>query len=246
MKISIIAALIPCLAMAAPIETRDSAQNVVVKNIDVESLLTGHKLQVSDGAFHIFAFDKQTKITNPDEPPVKDFHFPAQDGKLSVYDGTGQMAGVISANQDKGFDISLDNVWLAKQSTQPVPKLRAPYGEKSISKRGLNFGKMSSRIGKFGGGTGASNQLAFQLGVMVGEWLWGTNDKRDDSGETLLLPIFVQGPGVTFESFLGLGGITQTDNVIKLADFGTVFVDIDNVVDFYDCDLCQLPTSSSN
>lgn len=245
MKFALVSALIPCLSLASPIENRDVTQNFVLKNIEVETLLTGAGLLYTKGTYDIMALDRQNKTSlSSDNVPVQELKFPSQDGKLTVLDGTGKLIGTITPNQNSGFDMSFESSWLSIESLQAIPKLRSPYGSNEIAKRAPSLKNMSSRIGRYSGrGTGYGNQIAFQLGMMLGDWLFG---KRDDSEETLLLPIFVQGPGVTFESFLGLGGINFSGKAISLASFGTVFVDIDNVVDFYDCDFCQFPTSSSN
>lgn len=241
MKFSIAAALIPCLTLASPIETRDTNQNFVLKNIDFESLLTGADLLYDKGMYNIYALDIQNQTSFTGDAVVQQYEFPSTDGKLTVLDGAGKLVGTIAPSQNNTFDMSFEGAWLSNVTLDALPKLRSPYGSDDLAKRGPSLRGMSSRIGRFSG-TGMGNQVAFELGVMLGEYLFG---KRDDLDDAMLLPIYVQGPGVTFESFLGLGDIKYSGSAITLAGFGAVFVDIDDLVDFYDCDLCQLPTSSS-
>lgn len=67
--------------------------------------------------------------------------------------------------------------------------------------------------------------------------------KRDDSAK-LFLPVFVQGTGVTFASALGLDEVIFNGDAIVLAGSGDLFMDVDNVIDYQNCALCNLPTSS--
>lgn len=244
MKFAAVAALIPCLALASPIAARDASQSVVLKNVEMETFLTGSNLTFNDGKYNVLAVNKANKLTETGDFAMETFLFPATNGKLTVYDGTGQLVGNIVPNQNSGFDFNFESKWLTVQADEPFPKLGFPYGSEDLAKRRLSLGITGARFGRyFGGGPGArGGQLSVQIGILISDWL---NSKRDDSDDTLLMPIFVQGPGVTFESFLGLGGITYSGKTITLAGFGTVFIDIDNVVALYDCDLCHLPTSSA-
>lgn len=243
MKFLAVAVLIPCLALASPIETRDIPQNVVLKNIEVETLLTGSSLTYNNGNYDILAVSKSRNVTASGDFVTEKFLFPATSGKLTVYDGTGQLVGNIVPNQNSGFDLNFESKWLSVQADEALPKLRFPYGSEDLIKRHLSLGLIGYRIGRYSGGPGSrGNEFAVQLGILIKNWIF---DERDDSGASLLTPIFVQGPGVTFESFLGLGGIDYSGKTINLVGFGTVFVDIDDVVDLYDCDFCQFPTSSS-
>lgn len=70
--------------------------------------------------------------------------------------------------------------------------------------------------------------------------------KRDASVDNqLLVPIFIQGPGVTFEGFLGLDQIVYDGAAIQDIGDADIYVDIDSVVSFEQCALCLLPISSS-
>lgn len=66
----------------------------------------------------------------------------------------------------------------------------------------------------------------------------------DDSIEELYIPVYVEGPGITFESLLLLSDVTFDSEGYFYEIRGTdLFIDDDGYIDFEDCEMCNFPTS---
>lgn len=244
------------MAYAAPLWVRETIQNIVISDIGLESLVSGASLEYGNGTYGIYAIntDDSSNSTESDSEPsfslsFDRLQFPAEDGVLTVYDGEGNLVGTVMPGLKTGFDFSFDDNWIQNSTFETYPNIRPSYGSDIVdgkSKRAVQLRNPGNRIGKFGG-LGRNGETAIIIGDMIGDWLGDLIfSKRDeDSSDKFLLPVFVQGPGVTFTSLLGLEGIIYSEGLIKLVNSAALFLDVDDVIDYYDCEFCLLPTSSS-
>lgn len=271
MKLSTIAAAIP-VALAAPIETR--SEGLVLNNLGLFSLVTEVDLQYDDGFYNIFAIDDNSNKTITTDGSSTDglekMKFPAPGGVLTVLDGAGKLVGTIFPASNN-FGISFDDDWIANPFQDTIPQVVEGDGveklnEVSKAKRAKVVKPKVPKMKKFGrggGGRGKAFAKLFQTVVeIIGNKLKGksleepedpseqtkrgdtlSEVKRDDDNQ-IFMPVLVQGPGVTFASLLGLDQVIYDGDAITLIADGDIFIDIDNVVDFKNCTICNFPTSS--
>lgn len=246
-----ISVLLPYLTAAFPIlERDDAATGPTIQNIDLSSLVSGDSLEYTDGMYNIYAlFDNLTFGAHDDEfvPALKKLSFPVNDGKLVVKDGTGSLVGYVTPGSQGTFAIQLNSTWAANPSANPTPNITSAKEPPSgMQRRAVKpKARVSSKIGKYNG-MGGDAQIYADLVEAIVDWIrieygW----KRDDSSSSqLLTPVFVQGPGVTFEAVLGLQNVVYLGSSLASASAGDLMIDIDNALDFENCSLCLLPVSN--
>lgn len=253
MKLSaVVFPLFPFAALASSIQVRaDGAAATIIPKIDLSSLVSGYPLEYSNGIYSIFALDdNQTDETQDDSstPATKKLSFPAKDGKLTLRDGSGALIGSVTPDSQGSFAIQLDGAWAANPTANSTPKITSAKGPlAALQKRAPKTkATMKSRVGRYSPGMGGDAQIYADLVEAIADWViykWGS--KREDSGSSqLLMPVFVLGPGVTFEAVLGLQQVVYQGPAITSAVAGDLMIDIDNALDFEDCKLCLLPVSN--
>lgn len=252
---TLLTGLIPLMALASPIWTRDSAV-VTVPRMGIKSLATQVDVKYNDGIYDIFAVVLNDSATNNLDFSYKKLSFPIPNGKLAVLDGTGALVGTV-VPQGNSFTFDLNSEWANDPTKNSEPKILSTHStSNSLQKRAL-FGRFFKRPGNFG--------VVMDLNKAINDWAWAefitprlekereeeeaknksqVQERREGLEDNqLFLPVFIQGPGVTFEGALGLDKVEFLGKTINTVAEGELFIDIDNVADFSNCALCLIPIS---
>lgn len=248
MKLAALAAsiLLPIMAMGAPVEKRDEG-NLTVSKFTMLSLLSGAELEYENGIYNIFAAvtsTNETAAANDNfEVSLEKLSFPADNGELSIFDVNGGFVGFVSYDKSNNFTLNIDSAWAQGAADRPYPTVVLTNVDESssISKRAPK-----SSYGKYRGGGGMDGEVFGILAEAIFDWVSAKLfSKRDDANSNvILLPVFVQSPGVTFESILGFDEVSFSGSDLLSVKTADLFIDIDDVIDFENCEWCQLPISS--
>lgn len=250
--------LLPCFVLASPIWRRDDDSSVTVPVLGIKSLASSVDVNYHEGVYDIFAVvDNGTADTF--DPAYKKLSFPISNGKLSVLDGSGTIIGNVNPSGNS-FTLQLNSNWANDPAKGPEPQITPTHPPSNLLQKRASFGRYFQGAGKAGGRMGA----VMDLNKAISYWSWetfvrprlerekeeeerqrnATSQRRsDDSDAQIFLPVFIQGPGVTFEGALGLDRVEYLGSAIKSVAEGDLFIDIDNVASFTNCELCLLPIS---
>lgn len=239
MRLLQFAAILP-LALGAPIRAQNTNQTSL-KNLALKTMVSETDIKYTNGYYSTFIMDRgNSENVGPDSKKDTDkLEFPIPDGKLSVFTASGRLVGNVLPTS-AGYNLDFASNWLAHPD-EILPDVRnSPTN--GILKRGAGFANVIARMKpNIGFWVNLSKTLAKFFNIRRTKH----KSRRENPNEfDFLEPVFVQGPGVNFASVLALGEITYKGDAFQLVGRGTLFLDVDNVIDYQNCALCNLPTSS--
>lgn len=264
-------ALLVAVAQAAPLHQRDD-QNSIVDSFEILSLLTGASATYKDGTYSLYSADisNQEGIHNS---TTRKSQFSSTDGKLTMLDGTGALVGYVYPKESSFmFQLDSGWATNPYKNPMPDFEATSPSNyERKRDLSGFYYAR-KQQLKKKASRTSAPTptttpklmsqkltrteskeiqQTESRLDRVVGalkKWLLPkVLDKRDDSDfredVQIFMPVFVRGLGVTIKAFLGLDQVIFQGDSFGSASSGELFVDMDEIFEFKNCQLCNHPIS---
>lgn len=239
MRLLTFAAILP-FTLGAPI-VPGSARQTSLDNMELKTMVTEANVEFNNGRYVLFAANRDN-LTDSQNNAMKGsnrLEFSASDGKLTVLTVSGRLVGNVLPSS-AGYTLSFNTDWL-NSPEEALPDVRGnPTND--IQKRGAGLASVLARARpNIGFWVTFSKTLAKFLNLSKTKH----RSRREDPADSEFLePVFVTGPGVNFASVLELENMSFQGDSIQLVGKGALFLDVDNVIDYQNCALCNLPTSS--
>lgn len=238
MKLLKFAAILP-LTLGAPILGADSGQ-VSLSNMELKTMVYETNIEFLGGNYVLFTANRDN-ISDSNDSARKGsnkLEFPVPDGKLTVLSMSGKLVGNILPTS-AGYNFNFASDWLTHPD-EALPNVRESPTN-SFQKRGAGLASVLAKMKPIGFWVNLTKAVAKFVNLIKSK----PRSRRDDTGEyEFVEPVFVKGPGVNFASVLALGNVNYEGDAIQLVGKGVLFLDVDNVIDYQNCALCNLPTSS--